>query len=253
MTFQLEFHARPILAEGDGVGPGYLFDHDPRASAFRAYKRLLRNIDAYSTDKQAVGWKIAAKKLRPVLQRVARNYWRDFDRDDRKRSAEIKAEVRKLVKPLAKAIKVLEDQSFYVHQSLNAQASSAIYASGCEATDVFMSTVAANKNLLDACQALVRQKHRKVGGAMRFQNAARELCAVWEDIFNQSFPKNIKNSAASDRQIAVGVRRIFDNSAAEFVFVALYEIGNPLKGGRSWVKASQVEDALAVVLFTGGK
>ncbi|MDP4006165.1 hypothetical protein [Methylobacterium sp. NEAU K] len=183
---------------------------------------------------------------------MARNYWRDFDFDDRKRSAQIKAEAKKLVNPLAAAIKSLEDQSPFVRRGLNSKAPSVTPKNALEECDLFEVALAANKTLLDACRAFAERDHRKEGGAIRFQNAARDLCSVWEQIFGRRLPRNIKMARATDIDIRAGVKRRFENAAAEFVFSAIFEICNPFEGGPSWVKASQVEEALAVVLF-GGK
>lgn len=245
---EVTIHARYITSDFDaGARPGHLFDSDPRESTYRAYRRLLREIRKISKKEQSLNWRLAAAKLRPALQRIARNYWRDFDFDDRKKSAQIKVEAKKLIGPLNAVIEALEDRAAFVRHGLNYQASSAIGDDARVERDHFTAALDSNKVLFNACCAFVARDHRKEGGAIRFENAARDLCSVWEDIFGRRFPRNRKMGRASDRDIANGVRRKFENPAADFVFLAILEIGNPSATGRSWVKASQIEEALAAV------
>lgn len=155
-----EYHARYITTDyDDGVGPGHLFDADPRAAALRACNCLLPNLDAFALRGWRPNKQIAAEVLLPDLEAVARNYWRDFDYDERKGSAQVKAEVQKLVKPLAATIKALEAQPPFVRKGLNFQAPTASRQREDDQLDLLKTALTANKSLLDACKKFSERSH----------------------------------------------------------------------------------------------
>lgn len=240
---QLKIHARLTTSDYDGNAlGGTLFDEDARLGTFRAYRAILRHIRQSTTKKGAtIDWRTARKKVRPALKAISQKYWRDYDYDERKKSAAVKAEAKKLIAPLSVLVDALRDQPLFVRHGLNAEAKSS-RSTFNETGDYFESAMAASQALLEACQAFNSREHRKAGGVVRYKNACRELAMLWEHVFEERFPRNAKLRQTIDDNET----RCFESRGAEFVYVALHEIGN------RWVHANQVEEALRSN-FRGGK
>ena len=240
------FHARYTTSDFDeGSGPGQLFDTDARCGAARAYLQALRHIRRLAKLNKGPHWKDVRSTLRPALIRISRNYWRDFDHDERKNSANVKAEATKLLKPLKATVAALDKRPFYVRRALNTEAAFSAESSTSEYGDVYKTAQAVNQALAQACEVFVKRGHRKSGEAIRFRNASREIAALWTEVFGKKFPLNTKTGRAKDSEIAKGVSRIFVSPGPVFVYLILYEIGN------RWVTVSQVEEALKTL--KGGK
>ena len=124
MTQTLELFSRYITSDyDDGMQPSGLLDNTPRESTFRAYRALLRHLSKASSEHPTLklDWKQTCTTLRRALPPIARNYWRDWDHDNRKKSAQIKDEVKKLLGPLSATLSVMDELPPYARQGLDAE------------------------------------------------------------------------------------------------------------------------------------
>ena len=236
-------HARLITSDFDDADGSQPFDEDARLGTIRAYRLWLRRIRALSKRNPKLNWRDVRTKLRPALQRVAHNYWRDYDSDYRKTSANVKAGTRTLMVQLRAVVESLEGQPTFIRRALTSEVTRSGQVQGHE--DVYTLALASNQALLAACRVFESRDHRKGGGAIRFQNACRELVPLWEEVFRRRLPRNTKTAKATAAERARGIKQQFENPDVAFLYMTVREIG------RRWVKPSQVEEALKAL--RGGK
>ncbi|MCJ2131200.1 hypothetical protein [Methylobacterium sp. E-045] len=236
---KITLNTRFITSDFDeSSGTRQLFDHDARLGAFRAYRQALRYVRHHGFKKGSVRWQDARGKLRAALPIIAKNYWHDFDYDDRKTSAKVKSEATKLINPLRITMAALEERPPFVRTALASEAVNFSNQTSINQQDLYTAALVANHALLQACKIFDSRDHRKGGKAIRFRKACNDLVELWEVTFDKKFPRNYKTGNANSSEKARGIKRVFISPGAVFVYQLLYEIGN------RWVTVSQIEDAL---------
>lgn len=183
--------------------------------------------------------------LKGEIKEISIRFWKDFDFDHRATGAEIKHETAKLIKPLQSLINTLGQQTPISREALGCEYDLLRPDGLDKGAEMLAKLEELSIEFLKITSDMAKKKYVKAAKGKRFDNACEDLALLWEALTAKRFPKTSRAEKAQASRSTRRKQRAFPGDPAQFVFIALCEIGY------GWVTVGQVEGGLKAL--QGGK